>query len=219
MVRRAIHHRVTLTANSTIHTRDGNVVEYKRGSIGKSRYHEQLEEELLFASPNIPESDSSQPDPFVVDESTIRYWSDYNRVDYHPRSIQRLPDLPDWDLGVGDWATGKETFDKQNNQVSCSLEDAVMASYPSVQDGYSLMDDSVRMFVEECDSLQVLHACVIFGSMPPIHTETRGCKYLRRQLHSGHSPTLYFLPSGTTSQSSPSSTFNSSPNLTLNHLT
>ena len=109
---------MTLTVNPTIHGRDGNVVEYKRGPVGKSRYHEQLEEELLFASLNKPELDPTQPDPFVVEESTVRHWSDYNRVDYHPRSIQKLPDLPDWDLGVGDWVTGKETFDKENNQAS-----------------------------------------------------------------------------------------------------
>ena len=117
---------MTLTTNPTTHGRDGNIVEYKRGPVGQSRYHEQLEEELLSASPNKPGSDPTQPDPFAVDESTVRYWSDYNRVDYHPRSIQKLPDLPDWDLGMEDWATGKETFDKQNNQVSCSLEGVVM---------------------------------------------------------------------------------------------
>jgi len=129
MVRRAVYRDVTLTPDPTTHGRDGNVVEYKRGSVVKSRYHEQLEEELLFAPPNIPESDPSQPDPFAVDESTIRYWSDYNRVDYHPRSIQKLPDLLDWDLGLGDWVAGKETFDKQNNQVSHSTDVIGTGSY------------------------------------------------------------------------------------------
>ncbi|KAF9644227.1 tubulin nucleotide-binding domain-like protein [Thelephora ganbajun] len=118
---------------------DGSIVEYKQDLVEKSRYHEQLEEELLFSAPSGSEPDPTQPDPSVVDESTVRYWSDYNRVDYHPRSIQKLPDLPDWDLGMGDWMAGKETFDRYNNQ-----------------DGFSLMDDSVRLFVEECDSLQGL---------------------------------------------------------------
>ena len=108
-------------------------MEYKRGTVGKSRYHEQLEEELLFTSPNKPEPVPTQPDLFAVDESAIRYWSDYNRIDYHPRSIQKLPDLPDWDLGVGDWVTGKETFDKENSQASLSaLGDAVTVPYPLV---------------------------------------------------------------------------------------
>jgi hypothetical protein len=117
MVRRAVL-RVVFTTNLTIYGRDGSVIEYKRGLVDRSRYHEQLEEELLFTSPYDPELGPLQPDPFVVEESTVRYWSDYNRVDYHPRSIQKLPDLPDWDLGMGDWAAGKETFDKCNNQVN-----------------------------------------------------------------------------------------------------
>lgn len=110
----------TLAMNLIGHTRDGGVVEYKQGLVEKSRYQEQLEEELIFASSNGPDPDSTQPDPFAVEESTVRYWSDYNRVDYHPRSIQKLPDLPDWDLGMTDWVAGRETFDGCNNQVSSS---------------------------------------------------------------------------------------------------
>ena len=98
--------------------RGGGVAEYKHDLVDKSRYQEQLEEELLF---NGLEPDPTQPDPFVVEESTVRYWSDYNRVDYHPRSIQKLPDLPDWDLGIGDWVAGKETFEEYDNRVSFPL--------------------------------------------------------------------------------------------------
>ena len=104
--------------NLTGRARDGGVLEYKQDLVEKSRYQEQLEEELLFASSNGQDPDSTQPDPFAVEESTVRYWSDYNRVDYHPRSIQKLPDLPDWDLGMRDWVAGRETFDGCKNQVS-----------------------------------------------------------------------------------------------------
>ena len=165
---------LTVIANPTVRGRDRNVVEYKQDLIGKSRYQEQLEEDILFTSPNKLEPELTQPDPFVVDESTVRYWSDYNRVDYHPRSIQRLPDLPDWDLGIGDWAAGKETFDKCNNQVGRSLGCVVLTSYPSFQDGYSLMDDSVRLFVEECDSLQVLLLHFLFEFVPSIYSKEPG---------------------------------------------
>jgi len=127
MVRRDILRGVTLTANPTIHGRGGGVVQYKQGLIDKSRYHEQLEE-LHFESPNGPESALTQADPTAVDERTIRYWSDYSRIDYHPRSIQKLPDLSDWDLGMGDWAAGKEMFDEHNNQASRSFGDVVMVS-------------------------------------------------------------------------------------------
>lgn len=129
------------TKSPTNHTRDGSVAEYKQDPVDKSRYQEQLEEELLFTSPGDPEP--TQPDPFVVDESTVRYWSDYNRVDYHPRSIQKLPDLPDWGLGTEDWVTGKETFEKCNNQVNSTLEIVVVASYPSVL-GRTFIDGRFR---------------------------------------------------------------------------
>lgn len=92
------------------------MAEYKQDPVEKSRYHVQLEDE--------PDPDSTQSGPFTVDESTVRYWSDYNRIDYHPRSIQKLPDLLDWDLGTGDWVSGKETFDRYNNQVNISLQTA-----------------------------------------------------------------------------------------------
>lgn len=108
-----------LTIHLTCHDRDGAVVECKRDTVDRSHYQEQLEEELLFASSDKIDPDPMQPDPFIVDESTVRCWSDYNRVDYHPRSIQMLPDFPDRDLG--DWVAGKEMFNKYNNRVGGSL--------------------------------------------------------------------------------------------------
>ena len=104
-------------------------MEYKQDPIGKSRYQEQFEEELLFTAPNDPAPQPTQFDPLIVEESAVRYWSDYNRVNYHPRSIQKLPDLPDVDLGIGDWVAGREAFDKCNNQVNFSLEDVMMMSH------------------------------------------------------------------------------------------
>lgn len=47
--------------------------------------------------------------------SDIRYWSDFNRVYYLPRSIHQLPDLADWEAGDGDWQGGKETFSRYNS--------------------------------------------------------------------------------------------------------
>ena len=167
---------VTIIANPVVHDRDGRAVEYKQALVDKSRYHEQLEEENFLTSPNNPDPDPDpvQLDSFVVDESTIRYWSDFNRVDYHPWSIQKLPDLSDWDSGMGDWVAGKETFDKCNNQASRSLECVAVMPYPLFQDGESLMDDSVRLFVEECDSLQVLLFCIPFELVPLIYTKEPG---------------------------------------------
>jgi hypothetical protein len=118
MVCLPIRCRVTPTANLTNCGREGGVAEYKQDLLEKSRYQAQFEEFLL-ASSNRPDSDPIQP---VVDESAVRYWSDYNQVDYHPRSLQKLPDLFDWESGTGDWVAGKETFDRYNRQVNISPE-------------------------------------------------------------------------------------------------
>ena len=174
MVRQTVHCGVTIIANPVVHGRDGRAVEYKQALVDKSRYHEQLEEENFLTSPNNPDPDPAQLDSFVVDESTVRYWSDFNRVDYHPRSIQKLPDLSDWDSGMGDWVAGKETSDKCNNQASRSLECVAVMPYPLFQDGESLMDDSVRLFVEECDSFQVLLFCIPLELVPLIYTKEPG---------------------------------------------
>jgi hypothetical protein len=163
------------TTDLTGPARDGGIVEYKKDAVGKSRYQEQLENDLLRAPFDARDQDSTQPDPFVVDESTVRYWSDYNRVDYHPRSIQKLPDLFDWDLRMGDWAAGKEAFDSYNNQASdSSVFVVVMPSKRLCQDGHSLMDDPVRLFLEECDSLQVFHILPLLEPAPSIHTMKPG---------------------------------------------
>ena len=42
----------------------------------------------------------------------MRFWSDYNRVYYHPRSLHALSDLPEWEANKGDWNFGKNTFEK-----------------------------------------------------------------------------------------------------------
>jgi len=139
MVRQAIFYGVSFTTKPTNHGRAGSVIEYKQDPVNKSRYQEQLEEVLLFTPSNGLGSGPTHPDPFVVDESTVRYWSDYNRVNYHPRSIQKLPDLPDWDLGMGDWTAGKEAFDKYSNQVKGSLE-GVIAMSDSSASGWVLTD-------------------------------------------------------------------------------
>ncbi|PSR73010.1 hypothetical protein PHLCEN_2v11114 [Hermanssonia centrifuga] len=104
--------------------------------ISKSDYHAKLdaEEEAL------NEKDRDAEDPIQADDSKIRFWSDYNRVYFHPRTIHSLPDLSDWENAEGDWALGRDTFHKFNEDTD-------------------FMEESFRPFVEECDSLQV---CLIW---------------------------------------------------------
>ena len=61
------------------------------------------------AVPNQPDSEESSSVPPLV-ASDVRFWSDYNRVYYIPRSIHKLPNLADWETAEGDWRGGKETF-------------------------------------------------------------------------------------------------------------
>jgi len=44
---------------------------------------------------------------------SVRYWSDYNRVYYIPRSLQMLPQsLVDWNSLEANWELGQKTFAK-----------------------------------------------------------------------------------------------------------
>jgi len=88
--------------------------------------------------------------------SDVRYWSDFNRVYYLPRSIHKVPDIADWEAADGNWQRGTEAFLRYNSvsragDCRCHLFDVVGFSR---QDN-ALMDDSFRLFVEECDTFQV----------------------------------------------------------------
>ena len=88
--------------------RNGDVVEYRQDPVPKSDYHTQFE-----ASEDLEDKDTDDPDALAhVDADKIRYWADYSRIYLHPRSIQRLPDLPDWEASEGDWAKGLEEFNR-----------------------------------------------------------------------------------------------------------
>ena len=103
-----------LIANS----RDGTVDEIHRDCIPDIAYQTQLDQEVdeeAAAGPPDPEVGSVVP---PLRASDVRYWSDFNRVYYLPRSMHTLPDLADWEAAGGDWQGGKETF-LRYNLVSC----------------------------------------------------------------------------------------------------
>jgi len=133
---------------------DGGVDEIRQIPIQEIPYQTQLDEEAdehedenaVVAKPPDAKTSSILPS---LRASDVRYWSDYNRVHYLPRSLHRLPDLADWEAeDGGDWQGGRETF------LRYDLENA-------------FMDDSFRLFVEECDTFQGLQLCTdnaSFGS-------------------------------------------------------
>ncbi len=80
--------------------RRSGVVEYRQDPIPKSVYQTRL------AEGEAEDNEDTQP------EGDIRFWSDYNRVYLHPRSLQKLPDLAEWEETDGDWNTSRESFKK-----------------------------------------------------------------------------------------------------------
>lgn len=87
------------------------------------------------------------PHEAQVQESDVKFWSDYSRVNLHPRGVHRLPDLPDWEDMEGDWVNGADTFERYDEDND-------------------FIEDSFRAFVEECDhlhGLQVMSDSLTFG--------------------------------------------------------
>ncbi|KAI0370856.1 tubulin nucleotide-binding domain-like protein [Pilatotrama ljubarskyi] len=125
------------TDESDVSQWDGGVVEYRQDPIPKSEYKRRLDQ---------GESDEQDEDA-TADTSNVRFWSDYSRVYYHPRSAQKLPDLAEWERAEGEWNASREAFEKY-------------------QHDHEIMENDVRLFVEECDALQgvqLLSDCDAFG--------------------------------------------------------
>ncbi|EAT90122.2 hypothetical protein SNOG_01910 [Parastagonospora nodorum SN15] len=78
-------------------------------------------------------------DPPALNISSVRYWSDYSRVFYHPKSIAQLSefDVNDTLMPFEKWEVGKGLFEKLEREVD-------------------LVDRDLRPFVEECDGIQGL---------------------------------------------------------------
>lgn len=112
----------------------GHVHEYRQEAISKSKYHAKLEEtdELRVTDMDVEGAHLHQGG------HEIRYWSDFSRVYYRPKSIQPLPDPMYGEIVRGDWRGGHELFHRSNEDTS-------------------IMDESVRPFLEECDFFQGLH--------------------------------------------------------------
>ncbi|KAI9932143.1 hypothetical protein ASPWEDRAFT_59420 [Aspergillus wentii DTO 134E9] len=100
--------------------------------------------EILQQQTPIPQSDYQKsldaglPAPTLTSE-TVRYWSDYNRVFYHPRSIVQLNDyeLNSQTMPFENWDAGEELFNDLDKE-------------------HDLLDRDVRPFAEECDQLRAL---------------------------------------------------------------
>ncbi|KAJ5648960.1 uncharacterized protein N7484_002683 [Penicillium longicatenatum] len=101
---------------------DGLEVVQKQTPIQPSEYQKSLE--------------LGTPAPRLTSE-TVRYWSDYNRVFYHPRSIVQLNEyeLNSQIMPFEDWNAGEELFNDLDKE-------------------HDLLDRDVRPFAEECDQMR-----------------------------------------------------------------
>ncbi|KAF2827840.1 tubulin nucleotide-binding domain-like protein [Ophiobolus disseminans] len=99
---------------------------------------------IVQRAPPIPQSTYQEHldaglDPPSLSTSTVRYWSDYSRVFYHPKSIVQLSefDVNDKLMPFEKWEVGMELFEKLEREVD-------------------LVDRDLRPFIEECDGIQGL---------------------------------------------------------------
>lgn len=105
--------------------RDGNVSILKAPPISQSDYQLGLEAGL------------AAPTRLTVD--TVRYWSDYSRVLYHPKSSIQINDyeLNSTLLPFERWESGEELFAGMDREAD-------------------LLDRDLRGWAEECDALQAI---------------------------------------------------------------
>ncbi|KAG2168295.1 hypothetical protein JADG_008034 [Aureobasidium aubasidani] len=102
----------------------GNTNVIRTEQIQQSAYQQHLDQGLA---------------PPTLSPDTVRYWSDYNRVFYHPKSIVQLHEyeLISALMPFEKWATGEDLFDSLDKE-------------------HDLLDRDLRPFLEECDQLQAI---------------------------------------------------------------
>lgn len=128
---------------------DGDILAYKQKPISSTQ-------PTKHDAPIVRSSPEARIDNEVEDAldglkeslSKVSFWSDFARVSYVPRSIQKIPESPDWDHLNGNWEVGRRTFFQYNEETD-------------------LMDGAVRRSLEECDSpqgIQIIEDNLTFGS-------------------------------------------------------
>lgn len=103
---------------------DGSTMSLRLPPIAPSRYQQALDQGI-------------EPPQLTTD--TVRFWSDYNHLFYHPRSIVQLSEyeLNSSLMPFERWSTGEELFNNLDRE-------------------HDLLDRDLRPCLEECDQLQAL---------------------------------------------------------------
>ena len=103
--------------------REGNVVLQQDPQVPQSSYQRALDEGVS--------------DPHILTTETVRYWSDFNRVFYHPRSI----------VQINDYELGSSLMPFENFDNGQEL-------FADVDRDEDLLDRDLRPWAEECDQMQ-----------------------------------------------------------------
>ncbi|KIK97683.1 hypothetical protein PAXRUDRAFT_135797 [Paxillus rubicundulus Ve08.2h10] len=104
-------------------TWDGDVIHREQEQIAQSEYHSLLEHEDGLDS--VEEG--------KVFDTKIRYWSDYSRVSFDPKSIQAVPDA--FETVESNWSASQEIFRRYDEDTE-------------------LMEGSLRLLIEDCHNFQ-----------------------------------------------------------------
>lgn len=78
-------------------------------------------------------------DTTSLSTSTVKYWSDFNRVFYHPRSIIQLSD-----------------FELNSSLMPFDRWDEGDTLFASIDKEHDVLDRDLRFFAEECDRMQAI---------------------------------------------------------------
>ena len=95
--------------------RSGDVDEIRQPSIQSSEYQKQLDEEIEEEHSDYRSRADSRDvalETPVLRANEVRYWSDFSRVFYLPRSLHQLPDVLDFENSEEDWAEGRTMFER-----------------------------------------------------------------------------------------------------------
>ncbi|KAF8510918.1 hypothetical protein JB92DRAFT_3118569 [Gautieria morchelliformis] len=121
----------------------GPVSEHLQDPIPQSSYHTRLDagEDEEDEDDLDVEMDEGEHDSVPDLTSSIRFWSDYSCVFYHPCGLHRIPDPAEWEREAG-WPQGVKRFHASDTNQA-------------------VLEDSFRLFAEECHLLQHF-----FSSLP-----------------------------------------------------
>ena len=150
---------VNSPASRTCYCRQGAVHREEQEHVPQSDYHALLE----------TEENSNTMDLDQIHETKVRYWSDYNRVFFDPKSLQPVPDASE--TVEGDWTTSHDLF-RRYDEARILRYSLFLCLY--FTQNTELMEGPLRLLIEECDNFQVLFSTLVpCFDMDSMHTHHR----------------------------------------------